>query len=416
MKNKPNGYWKDLDNKKEFVRELDEKLGFSKMEDWYQIKYDDFLRYGRGGRGATTFTKGGMITLLEECYPDYNWLPWLFRKAPAGFWENMDNQRKYLFWLEKKLDIKYWYQLTNKMLIANYGKGLLAHYDGSIRKLIGVCFPEMVEWTMRSVPLQFWHNKNNRLRYIHWLGEQLGYCNIDDWYKLDGKILRRHRGHGFLVYYRFCPFNAMIDLFPEYKWLPWLFPRVSSNFWNSKQNKTMYLKWLGDKLGFTRYEDWYRLQNRTIVRNHGTQLLHTYKTIAGLLMDCMPEFRWEKEKFIVIGKQQQILAKVVREILPNYEILQNYWHPLVRYETNRLGQLDIFIPDLNLAVEYQGIQHFITKSNWGADDRLRSQQCKDQEKRELCKKHGITLLEVDYKWDGSSESIKELLKEYILPV
>lgn len=39
-------------------------------------------------------------------------------------------------------------------------------------------------WLDGPVPKRYWHDAENRLRYIHWLGQRLGYRTLDDWYKV----------------------------------------------------------------------------------------------------------------------------------------------------------------------------------------------------------------------------------------
>lgn len=52
--------------------------------------------------------------------------------------------------------------------------------------------------------------------------------------------------------------------------------------------------------------------------------------------------------------------------------------------------------DLDFLIEYQGIQHYVAKSKFGGVSGLRKQQYNDFQKREYCKKHGITLVIIPY--------------------
>ena len=56
-------------------------------------------------------------------------------------------------------------------------------------------------------------------------------------------------------------------------------------------------------------------------------------------------------------------------------------------------ELDIFAPQLNLALEYQGEQHYKTIYSLGD---LTQVSLRDEEKREACLRAGITLIEVPY--------------------
>lgn len=80
--------------------------------------------------------------------------------------------------------------------------------------------------------------------------------------------------------------------------------------------------------------------------------------------------------------------------------------------------MDIYLPKENLAFEYQGQGHFHDLYSLGHRWRQRNL---DQNKRELCRREGITLIEVPFWWDFSTSSLvttiqekrKDLLREHV---
>ncbi len=56
----------------------------------------------------------------------------------------------------------------------------------------------------------------------------------------------------------------------------------------------------------------------------------------------------------------------------------------------------VYVPSLSLGLEYQGYQHYKTHHLFGNAKEL---QARDQEKRNMCKRVGITLIDVPYWWD-----------------
>ena len=85
-----------------------------------------------------------------------------------------------------------------------------------------------------------------------------------------------------------------------------------------------------------------------------------------------------------------------------------YKEGTMRSKVNRSIELDIYLPDENIGFEYQGQQHyydiFAMGSRW-------HQRQRDAEKRKLCLQRGITLIEVPYWWDRSTESLAGAIKE-----
>ena len=81
-------------------------------------------------------------------------------------------------------------------------------------------------------------------------------------------------------------------------------------------------------------------------------------------------------------------------------------------------QLDIYLPELKLAFEHQGEQHFtyIKYFHSSNGDIFKKSIKRDKEKQMLCKKQGIKLLYTDYTWDGRYKPIVDLLKKHsVLP-
>lgn len=84
-------------------------------------------------------------------------------------------------------------------------------------------------------------------------------------------------------------------------------------------------------------------------------------------------------------------------------------------ETNSYLKFDIYIPILNLAIEYDGEQHYIPidwagKGKEWAEKQLRKTQYYDQLKNEYCQENNINLLRIPY-WE--KQNIKSIIKNKI---
>ena len=76
-------------------------------------------------------------------------------------------------------------------------------------------------------------------------------------------------------------------------------------------------------------------------------------------------------------------------------------------------ELDIFIKELALGIEYQGIQHFKPVSDWGGPIALKQLQRRDRKKKEICDGIGVDLIYFRYDEDLSNGLVRRRLREYI---
>ena len=85
-----------------------------------------------------------------------------------------------------------------------------------------------------------------------------------------------------------------------------------------------------------------------------------------------------------------------------------YPDAIYQYHSEWLGKqsLDIFIPSLNVGIEYQGAQHYRAVELFGGEDGLRERKKLDIRKKRLCKENGIKLVEIKYTDEISVELVK----------
>src|SRR5690606_18922411 len=89
----------------------------------------------------------------------------------------------------------------------------------------------------------------------------------------------------------------------------------------------------------------------------------------------------------------------------------NYKHPeLVRYKSGLNMELDLYVPSVRLAIEFQGQQHY-ELSYRGYEPQ--HQHLRDEEKWTACRNSGITLVTVPYWWDFSESSFLSTINKCI---
>jgi len=100
-------------------------------------------------------------------------------------------------------------------------------------------------------------------------------------------------------------------------------------------------------------------------------------------------------------------------ILSNNNILNIKQHTFLNCKNLYVLKFDFYLPNYNICLEYQGLQHyepvdFAGKGEEWALEQFKELQIRDQIKRDYCKNNNIKLLEISY-WDF--DNIEEILKK-----
>lgn len=105
---------------------------------------------------------------------------------------------------------------------------------------------------------------------------------------------------------------------------------------------------------------------------------------------------------------ETLLFNYIDLLFPNYKVHREA-------SPSWLGnqRLDIFIPDLGIAIEYQGEQHFKSVELFGGKEGLQKTKERDIDKLLKCKNNKIDLIYFTYKDDLSEKLVQLRLKKYL---
>lgn len=163
-----------------------------------------------------------------------------------------------------------------------------------------------------------------------------------------------------------------------------------------------------------------------------------YELNKHLIKDCYHKnfvcFYANREFLDIIEEMSRVSENIVRESngLPRvnegwinevklyYSIKEKFkdFNVIHQYRANWLGQqsLDIFIIELNLGIEYQGLQHYQPVDFFGGKEGFRKTVQRDKKKKSLCEKNNVELICVneDYNVDEVFDKINSLIKNNTL--
>ncbi len=98
----------------------------------------------------------------------------------------------------------------------------------------------------------------------------------------------------------------------------------------------------------------------------------------------------------------------IKDFLGNYKVKQHYSPSWLSPK-----HFDIYIPDLQVAIEYQGKQHYEPIHFFGGEKAFEQVQVRDKIKNRLCEEKGIKLLYVRYDDKNPEQTIQDFLENHL---
>jgi len=106
---------------------------------------------------------------------------------------------------------------------------------------------------------------------------------------------------------------------------------------------------------------------------------------------------------------ETILYYIVKSLYKSHEIKRHF-----RPKYLEGLELDIFLPNEQLGIEYQGIQHYKPVPYWGGEDAFIKLIERDEKKKRLCESLGIKLIYFDYDEDLNESYVMDKISYNIL--
>ncbi|MEJ4087638.1 hypothetical protein [Galbibacter orientalis] len=172
---------------------------------------------------------------------------------------------------------------------------------------------------------------------------------------------------------------------------------------DSLRTENIYSEFKLDILGIKILERWEKdgfngnvannVRNRLNAVNISEKLIREYyKRLKRNLRSIENKIR-SKKGFNIVGSlyNESLLYNLVQNAFPEYEVT-------TQYSPDWLGRqrIDIFIKELNVAIEYNGKQHYEPVTYFGGKEGFLKTVERDKMKKKKCKRNGCRLIEIKY--------------------
>lgn len=115
---------------------------------------------------------------------------------------------------------------------------------------------------------------------------------------------------------------------------------------------------------------------------------------------CSNEYATKYKQIYLNLEEKGIIPTKWKREFELYMVAKSYFEDAIyQYHDEWLGlqSLDIFIPQKNIGIEYQGLQHYEAVERFGGEEGYINTQERDKIKKQKCQHEGVTLLYWNYK-------------------
>jgi hypothetical protein len=345
--------------------------------------------------------------LVNHFESDHLFHPWVLSLAYDSIWSSKETRHRFLLFVARELKIESsnhdkWYSVS-KAQLKKLGAGnlLKIHYENSLLNALKEVYPDKTwfPWPFNTRgSAGFWNQRGNIDLFVKELSSKLHIQTMEDWYKLSVEDFLQLHGRRLIAMHQNSPLSFLQHVFPSHRFEAWKFKRqsrlhsVSRNL--SAESARAFADSVAKELHIKNLEDWYRVSYAQMKEIGAWYSADAVGGLTPLLRAAYPEHRWDTTKLSVSGKKSHQRDQE--------DVAEDYKHKT----ENSYVELDIYVPRLQLAFEYQGEYHYKDVLFVGE---TKDRGDKDVTKASLCAKAGITLISVPFWWDGSVESLRQMV-------
>lgn len=151
--------------------------------------------------------------------------------------------------------------------------------------------------------------------------------------------------------------------------------------------------------------------NEVLIKNEGEYALTTYYRFLGSLDEICDILGIVKNSSTrCISNSSVYCFYLIEKVLNDKAILEKTF-PWLKNDNNSTLRIDAYFEKYNLAIEYNGMQHYECCKFCKTDEELNNRIKNDNIKKKLCKENGIKLISIKYTEKLTIDNIKNILIE-----
>lgn len=426
------GHWKIKENRKVYFDWLAKKIGITNPEDWYNVTKQTIID-NHGSGIISNHYNNSLLAALEDLYPQFKWLPWLFRGgAHRAYFQTKANRKLFFIWLAEKMEIssqEEWGRVT-KDIVAKYGGAsmLREHYNDSVFDALQSLFisETWMPWLVGALKRRdYWRVKGNRKKFLEWLARQLGFSQPEDWFNVTHEQIVSRGGYKLLERFDQDMSKILTDAFPRHAslWaqLSRFHPTLQGTASSVVEALKKFLDNLGHTLGVRGLDDWYRVSKLDIRQKSDDDYayLRRHGGLVASLAKCYPHFQWDAKKFLYssstssssdgLGSKEHTipqlrLMRYIPILFQNHEVYRHYVHPdIALTKIGALTTLDMYVPSANIGFKYMSGRLY--RNILDSEETRKKLIKRDDRLRTLFSNVGVTLVLVPYWWNSKPQSL-----------
>ena len=227
-------------------------------------------------------------------------------RRKKGFWQDTQNQRKFMDELYEKLSFKSandWSKLKWTDVKKNGGKYLLDMYNGNLNQALKEIYPEkQFNFEERKKPKYFWESIENQRKFMTELFQKLRLSSNDDWKYVKKRHFIENKGTNLIKYYDGDLSALLSAIYPdisfdlskntgkkslEYR-IEFSCLKKQKRQWKSIENQRKWMEEASLLLKINTLDDWTKISKSTIRSiSGGRRLLNLYNSDKYLMFSTI---------------------------------------------------------------------------------------------------------------------------------